>query len=53
MRIKSNHAITVSKEHPMDDIKYKEGGKKTFIGRRLADMAGPSDQSWLHSLGTN
>ena len=53
MRIKSNHVITVSKDHSMDDIKYKEGGKKTFIGRSLADMAGPSDQRWPHSQGTN
>ena len=28
MRIKSNHVITVSKDHSMDDIKYKEGGRK-------------------------
>ena len=28
MRIKSNHVITVSKDHSMDDIKYKEAGRK-------------------------
>ena len=38
MRIKSNHVIMVSKDHSMDDIKYKEGGKKDLYrekpGRR-------------------
>ena len=53
MRIKSNHVITVSKDHSMDDIKYKEGGEKTFIGRSLADVAGPSDQRWPYSQETN
>lgn len=31
LRIESNHVITVSKDHSMDDIKYKEGGKKDLF----------------------